>query len=434
MMPKETILIADDSPEMRYFLRASLGAVEYQTVAVNKGEAVLPTVKQLHPHLILLDINLPGISGLDVLRSLRDEHYTVPVVMITSHAEPAIILEAFRLGARDYVQKPFTVDEILQTIDKVLAEARWQEERERMAAALAEANRELQEQLKAWEALDKVGRAITATLDEKDAQRRLMEGINQVMRVEAGSLFLLDEQTGELVSKVSLRGTLEKNRKIRLSPGQGIAGWVLQHKKSALVPCAYEDERFFPNADQRHTGFFTRSILATPLIVHGKVVGVIEVLNPVGGKEHFDSSDLQILETLASSVAVAVENARLYERMRTSVTIETLRKTVTTLSHHINNSLTVIIMLANFLKEKGENLPAETSPPWLSKSADVLRQEINRIVQVLTVLNQATSIQETDYPGYAKMIDIDEELTKRLAEMTTSFSPARERGQEQINK
>lgn len=433
-MARETILIVDDSPEMRYFLRASLGAAEYQTVTVDKGEAVLPTVKELHPHLILLDINLPGISGLDVLRALREEHHTVPVIMITSHAEPATILEAFRLGARDYLQKPFTIDEILRTLDQVLAEARWEEEREQMAAALAKANRELQERIQAWEALDKVGRAITATLDEKDAQRRLMEGINQVMRVEAGSLFLLDEQTGELVSKVSLRGTVEKNREIRLSPGQGVAGWALQHKKSVLVTRAYEDERFFPDADQRHTGFFTRSILAVPLTVHGKAVGVIEVLNPVGGKEYFDSSDLQILETLASSVAVAVENARLYERMRTSVTIETLRKTVTTLSHHINNSLTVIIMLANFLKEKGENLPEEIRPPWLNKSANVLRQEINRIVQVLNVLNQATTIQEADYPGNTKMIDIDEELTTRLARMTTSFSSVRGRRQEATSK
>ncbi|GEM_PF-922846 len=410
------ILVVDDSREICRFLKHTLlEPAGYQVLIANNGTRAIHIARQHQPHLILLDINLPDISGIEVLQRLKSNGHTAPVIMITSHTDPATILQAFRLGAKDYLSKPFAPDDALAAIDKALSAARWQREREQMTIALARANHKLKEQIKVWEALDKIGRAITATLNEKDAQRRLMQGINQIMRVEAGSLFLVDARTGDLVLKVSLRGKLENNKEIRLSPGQGVAGWVLQHKQPVLISDAYKDKRFFPGVDQRHTGFLTRSILAVPLIVHNKAVGVIQVLNPIGGKRHFDASDLHILETLASSVAVAVENARLYERMRTAITIDTLRKTVTTLSHHINNSLTVIIMLSKFLQDKAESLPDSTEARWLTKSTDVLQQETSRIVEVLNVLNQVTNIRETNYLGDEKMIDIDAELAKGLS-------------------
>ncbi len=423
-IPKETILVTDDSWEIRHFLSDTLlEPAGYRVLMADNGSTAIRLAKEHNPDLVLLDINLPDISGLDVLRALRSEQNPIPVIMITSLTEPAIILKSFRLGARDYLQKPFAVEDVLSAIDKVLSEARWQREREQITAALDNANRELREQVKVWEALDKVGRAITATLNEKDAQRKLMEGINQVMRVEAGSLFLVDESTGELVLTVSLRGKLEKMLDVRLAPGQGVAGWVLQHRRPLLLTDAYNDERFFPDVDQRYTGFLTRSILAVPLIVHGKAIGVIQVLNPIGEKTHFEPNDLQALEALAASVAVAVENARLYEQMRVSVTANTLEKTVTTLSHHINNSLTVIIMLADLLQEKVEDLPPKVRPLWLTKAVKVLRKEAKRIAQVLKVLEQVTDIRETDYAGATKMIDINEKVETSLAEIAQPIRP-----------
>ena len=342
-MTEETILIVDDSQAIRDLLgRKLLSPSGYQVVMASNGNAAIRIARQQHLDLVLLDVNLPDISGIKVLKALREADYGVPVIMITSHVEPEIILQSFRLGAKNYLQKPFTADEVFTAIDKVFAEARWQREREQMTIALVEANHKLQEQIKVWSALDKIGRAITATLNANDAQRRLMQGINQIMQVEAGSLFLVDESTGELVLKVSLRENIEKRKPIRLPPGQGIAGWVLQNEQSVVVPEAYSDRRFLPGIDQQHTGFLTRSVLAVPLIVNKRAVGVIEVINPVGQKKQFEPTDLEILEALALSVSVAVENARLYERMRASITIETLRKTVTTLSHHINNSFIII--------------------------------------------------------------------------------------------
>lgn len=416
-MTQEKILVVDDSSEIRHYLKDKLlEPFGYHVLAARDGETALAMVQRENPHVILLDINLPKMSGVDVLQTLREKKSTIPVIMITSEAEPSMILTCFRLGAKDYLSKPFTAEEATSSIDKVLSESRWIQEREEMTATLADVNHKLQKRIYAWEALNQVGQTITATLNKNDAQRELMRGLNKLMQVEAGALFLVDKATGELALKVSMQGDIEKRTEVRLKPGQGIAGWVFQHGQSVLVPDTLKDKRFYSGVDQQHTGFLTRSILAAPLIIGGKTIGVIEVLNPVGEKSQFEQIDVETLGVLASSAAVALENAQLYDQMRSSVTLETLKNTVATLAHYINNSLTVILMVANFLKEKVEKFPSELRPDWLSKSAGTLRKETKRIAHVLSVLNQITDVKEEQYLSDASMLDISEALKSALDE------------------
>lgn len=417
-MSKETILIVDDSPDIRDFLsNRLLVALDYQTLTAIDGLEGIKIAEEKKPDLILLDINLPKMSGVEILQVLQEKKSTIPVIMITSEAEPSQILTCFRLGAKDYLQKPFTAADVTLAIDKVLSESRWVQEREEMSTTLAEVNFKLQKRVRAWKALNKVGQTITATLNKDDAQRELMRGLNDLMQVEAGSIFLVDEKTGELVLQVSMQGNIERRKMVRLKPGQGVAGWVFQHRKAVVVPDTLKDKHFFSKTAQQHTGFLTRSILAVPLIVSGKIIGVIEVRNPTGEKKHFEQIDVETLGVLASSAAVALENAQLYDQMRSSVTLETLKNTVATLAHYINNSLTVTIMVADFLKEKVDSFPNEFRPVWLSKSANAITKETRRIAQVIQTLNQITSVREGHYLDKTNMIDIDKELKIALEKM-----------------
>ncbi len=96
--------------------------------------------------------------------------------------------------------------------------------------------------------------------------------------------------------------------------GKGIAGWVLEHGESLLIPDAYADERFFKDAD-RQTGYRTRSILCAPLKRDGKVIGVLQILNP-REKESFDEQDLDGFTAYANLTATAIEKLRSLEQMR----------------------------------------------------------------------------------------------------------------------
>ncbi|MCK4244921.1 MAG: SpoIIE family protein phosphatase, partial [Candidatus Omnitrophica bacterium] len=157
----------------------------------------------------------------------------------------------------------------------------------------------------------KVNEIINSTLNLKELLATIMEISQEVMRVEAASLMLKDEKTGELIYEVALgeKGEEIKER-FRLKKGQGIAGWVAEKEKPLLVPDVRENPRFDNRIDQA-TGFKTRSILAVPMKVKGKLIGVLEAINPL--KEPFGEEEIELFTTFANQAGIAIENARLHQ-------------------------------------------------------------------------------------------------------------------------
>ncbi|MFQ6111367.1 MAG: GAF domain-containing protein, partial [Nitrospinota bacterium] len=170
----------------------------------------------------------------------------------------------------------------------------------------------LKEKIARLSTLIDINAIITSTLDLEEVLKLVMEKAKAVMRAEATSVMLMNEETGRLEFAVTLGGAGEKAlKRFKLRPGQGIAGWVAERGEPALVADVHSDPRFFKDVD-RATGFRTRSILAAPLKVKDRVVGVAEVLNPMEGTS-FTEEDLELFTAYCRQVAVAVENARLHE-------------------------------------------------------------------------------------------------------------------------
>jgi two-component system KDP operon response regulator KdpE len=124
------VLVVDDEPAIRRFLRTSLRAEGYDLVEAETGEAALAEIKRRSPDLVMLDLGLPGLSGLEVIRRLREAGSAVPIIVLTSRVDEAGKVEALDLGADDYVTKPFGVEELLARIRAALRH-RLQQEGER---------------------------------------------------------------------------------------------------------------------------------------------------------------------------------------------------------------------------------------------------------------------------------------------------------------
>jgi two-component system KDP operon response regulator KdpE len=124
------ILVVDDEPAIRRFLRTSLSAQGYQVSEAEDGEAALDAVKRDAPDLVVLDLGLPGIDGLDVIRSLREAGSAVPIVVLSVRSDEAGKVKALDLGADDYVTKPFGIEELIARIRTALRH-RLQQEGER---------------------------------------------------------------------------------------------------------------------------------------------------------------------------------------------------------------------------------------------------------------------------------------------------------------
>ncbi len=113
------ILVVDDEPEIVKVVKAYLEKAGYQVVIARDGAQALSVFQREKPDLIILDLNLPGIDGLDVCRTIRRES-DVPVLMLTARVEEADRLIGLELGADDYVVKPFSPREVVARVRTIL--------------------------------------------------------------------------------------------------------------------------------------------------------------------------------------------------------------------------------------------------------------------------------------------------------------------------
>ncbi len=124
---KPVILVIDDEEAIRLFLEATLEDRHYEVLTAGSGEAALVTADRQVPDVVLLDLVLPDMTGLAVLQALKKRYPHVPVVMITAYSETDTAVEAMRLDAFDYINKPIQLDRLLKAVDRALnatAEAR----------------------------------------------------------------------------------------------------------------------------------------------------------------------------------------------------------------------------------------------------------------------------------------------------------------------
>lgn len=154
---------------------------------------------------------------------------------------------------------------------------------------------------------------INSTLDTGEVRKRAIEAATRLMNAEVGSLLLVDRETGELFFEVALGERGEKLKEIRLKKGEGIAGWVAEKREPVIIHDVQSDHRFFKTADEKST-FTTRNMICVPAKIKDKVIGVLEAINKRHGV--FDREDKEALIALANQVAIAIENANLYQELK----------------------------------------------------------------------------------------------------------------------
>ena len=158
--------------------------------------------------------------------------------------------------------------------------------------------------------LNEITRQLTSTLELNPLLQNILENAVGILNCEAGSLFLVDEETDELVFRVTVGPVATNLIGKRLPPGTGIVGRAVQTRNAVIENEDQNSKSRFTGIDQQ-TGFVSRSLMAVPLQVKDRVIGVIEVINRRDGLP-FVQNDETLLNAFAGQAAVAIENARLY--------------------------------------------------------------------------------------------------------------------------
>ncbi len=185
---------------------------------------------------------------------------------------------------------------IADQVAGAIVKARLLQETERRARQLA--------------SLNDVTRQLTSTLETEPLLQNILQSAVDILECEAGSLFMMDDQTDELVFKVTVGPVASDLINKRLPPGSGVVGKAVVNRQAVIVNSTQGSEVWAPQTDKQ-TGFTTRGLLAVPLMVKDTVLGVIEVINKRDGSP-FDRDDQDLLSAFAAQAAVALENARLY--------------------------------------------------------------------------------------------------------------------------
>ncbi|GAW68315.1 histidine kinase [Geoanaerobacter pelophilus] len=203
-MQKDKILIVDDEADIALILKLQLEDAGYETVRARDGVEALEAVEKEPFDLIMLDIKMPRMDGLEVLGRLKGEQ--TPVVMMTAHGSEDIAVDAMKKGALDYISKPFSTDDMLQKVERAIGIDRTRKENARLSQQLDEERRKMEAVLQGMAdllvAVDLQGRIITlsrqaARLLASEGENLLGKTLEEVLKAEVPG--------GELPARTVLR-------------------------------------------------------------------------------------------------------------------------------------------------------------------------------------------------------------------------------------
>jgi len=262
----ERILVVDDGADMRDFvINYVLKPNGYDYIEAHDGLEGFELLVAENPELILLDLQMPRLDGIGLLRKMKEHEITTPVVLMTFYGSEDVAIEVFRLGVRDYVQKPFTDDELLEAIERALIETRLRRERETLTEQLAAANRDLQTRIRDFEMLHKVGRIVANAPNANSLLTGIIEATAHITQVNRAYLSILDERGKELYNRSVLEGG-----RVRLvnERANNPTAWQVIESRHAAVGAPEMD----PDTEQ----FFVH--ISTPLSAQGKPFGALTIV------------------------------------------------------------------------------------------------------------------------------------------------------------
>lgn len=406
------VLYMEDDVGLARLLQKRLEQAGYVVDLANDGAEGLDMFEETDYDLVAVDQNMPVHDGIEVIRILSTRGTLPPTIMVTGTGDEETAVKAMKLGAGDYIVKDVDggyLELLPSVIEQVLQRQRLAEEKRQAVEALRKRTRDLA-------LLNEMGQSLTATLDPQQVIDRLLEAVTEIVRAAGGSIWLWDEEReGWLVCRAARHHDLKHSLvNLRLCPGEGIAGHVARTGESVAVTHAPSDRRFSPNIDAR-TGFHTSSLLAVPLRVRDDVIGVLEVVNRQDGS--FTDDDRSLMETLASSGAIAIDNARLVEELRQQAAElqgrnEDLNAFAHTVAHDLKTPLGVIIGYADVLMEEAGDVLDEDDRYYLQSIARNGRK-MNSIIGELLLLAEIRKTEAVGRP--LAMESVVNEALQRLA-------------------
>ncbi len=298
-MAQATALIIDDSTELRSLLESILPYSGYRTISASTGEEGLNLALKLKPDVILVDLELPDTTGLQVLTELKQHQLAIPTIMITGYGSEGVAARALQLGALGYLIKPFTTEEVLSSLERALTVKRLRREKEQLTNLLDTYARHFQ-------TLAALGRAMIDGLDPDQFYQRVVEAGLYVTRAETCLLALSDQARRQLHVVAAHGRPCHTEHPLPFAAGDTRLQTILKQGISVRLHTSPGSTIIL------QTGDAVRAVLQVPLKTQDRVLGLLSV-DRRDRDIPFGRHDEQMMAILADYVVMALEKHRQLE-------------------------------------------------------------------------------------------------------------------------
>lgn len=326
-MAKERILIVDDEVDVLDLCKRILMGQGYQVKSAHNGYEAIDIARSDQFDLLLTDIKMPGMSGLEIAQQLKENDPNMICVTMTGFSTMDMAINALKLGIDEFILKPFTPKELNAAIAKALEKERLRKENFRLRSLIP---------------LFELNRTLMSTVEETSVLNRLLEIAQQETRASFAGLYLVQDETIEpsIVSNMS-----ETQQQVSTELAKAVYG---QHKTTALV---------LKRKNSEHQSFLEQlnaaSIVAVPMKSQSAYLGVL-----ILGSDDilFAPSDSDFLSVLCSQATIALQNARLFTEIQQAYQqlqmLDHMKSEfINIAAHELRTPLAILMGYANVLEE-----------------------------------------------------------------------------------
>ncbi len=262
------------------------------------------------PGCLVLDVRLPGMNGLDFQDEMERAGVQIPVIFITAHGDIPMTLRAMKAGAVEFLSKPFQKEDLLAAIEQALARDRARREEQAQLDALQSRMERLASKEREVSFDIAVLSKMASRLSGADALHQVLHEVVEFVAavVDCDSCMVYVMEGDDLVLRASKNPHPESIGRVKMQIGQGITGWVAEHRKPVAVgESAFKDPRFKLFNELPEDRF--EAFLSVPLVSGGRLVGVINVQSRA--PHAYTRREIGLVSAIGFLVGAEVERARL---------------------------------------------------------------------------------------------------------------------------
>lgn len=300
---RERILVVENDPVIRDLIaRQALQAMGYQVLPVSDGNSAISQAAQFAPDVMIVDLDLPGLSGKDFMAAMAAQGVASPMIVLAHQGHESHIIQAFRLGATDYLQWPVRDAEVVSVVERALKQVRERRERETLVRQLQTANQDLQHRVYELTAILAIGKSITSVTDKHILFDKIIDGAIKVTHGDIGWLLLHDEtlKTYILAAQRHLPLSMVKR------PWEDSISSLMVLSGEPLSIAGESLKRF-------NLSDLGQAALIVPIKAQKQILGGLVVLRQA--PKPFDSSEKNLLVAVSDYASISLINARLFRAL-----------------------------------------------------------------------------------------------------------------------